>query len=55
MVYIIILKGDYDIEREKFLKSLGLKIFRIPSGDILKKIDYVLKGLEHYLINNYEN
>ena len=45
--------GKSDIERENYLISLGLRIFRIPAGDILKNMDFVLLGLENYIIRNY--
>lgn len=47
--------GENDIERENYLISLGLKIFRIPVGDILKNMDFVLLGLEDFIIRNYGN
>ncbi len=43
----------YDFKREDFLKSLGLKIFRINVNDILKNIYNVKLGLENFLIENY--
>lgn len=45
--------GDYDEIREKYLISLGLKVYRISVVDVLKNMDFVLIGLENYIIEKY--
>ncbi|MFN0256023.1 endonuclease domain-containing protein [Pedobacter ureilyticus] len=45
--------GDYDERREQYLISLGLKVYRITVVDVLKNMDFVLIGLENYIIENY--
>lgn len=35
-------KIEYDKERENYLKSLGLKIFRIPDIEVKKNLDGVM-------------
>lgn len=47
--------GDYDARREQYLISLGLKIYRISVGDVLKNMDFVLMGLENYIMKEYGN
>jgi very-short-patch-repair endonuclease len=45
--------GDYDEQREKYLTSLGLKVYRITVSDILKHMFFVLVGLENYIVEHY--
>lgn len=46
-------KGEYDQEREEFLKQLGLKVYRIKVVDIFKRLTNVMEKLENYFIENY--
>ena len=46
-------KEKYDAERERYLKSLGLKIFRIPVVDVLQKMSKAMTDLENFIIENY--
>ncbi len=46
-------KMEYDIEREAFLKQLGLKVFRIKVVDVFKRLTYVMQELEGFFIENY--
>ncbi len=48
-----IFNGDYDERREKYLISLGIKVYRITVVDVLKNMDFVLIGLENYIIEHY--
>lgn len=48
-------KGEYDQEREEFLKQLGLKVYRIKVMDIFKRLTNVMEKLENFLIENYSN
>lgn len=45
--------GDYDERREKYLTYLGLKVYRITVVDVLKNIDFVITGLENYIVEHY--
>ena len=47
--------GDYDQKRENYLITLGLKVYRITVGDVMKNMDFVLIGLENYIIENYSD
>ncbi len=46
-------KVAYDKKREDYLKSLGLKIFRIPVNDILQNMVKAIADLEEFIIENY--
>lgn len=46
-------KEEYDAEREAYLVSLGLKVYRIKVIDVIKRMGYVLQGLENYIISEY--
>ncbi len=39
-------KGTYDIERDNYLKSLGLDVIHIPVKDVFQNLDEVMKRLE---------
>ena len=46
-------KVDYDKERERYLASLGLKVYRISVTGILKHLGASMIGLEDFIIANY--
>jgi len=46
-------KRDYDDIRQKYLESLGLKIFRATDFDVKNNLGRVLKELEGFIIENY--
>ena len=46
-------KQEYDLERTKFLESLGLKIFRITDWDVKQNLSTAIKELENFIIENY--
>ena len=46
-------KQIYDKIREDYLISLGLKVYRITVDDVMKKMDFVIIGLEEYIITEY--
>jgi len=46
-------KEEYDREREDYLTSLGLKMYRIQVIDVMKRMTTVLHDLENYIIENY--
>jgi very-short-patch-repair endonuclease len=46
-------KDEYDANRENFLVSLGLKVYRITTLRILHDLNNVMNELENYIIENY--
>ncbi|MBT2588925.1 DUF559 domain-containing protein [Pedobacter sp. ISL-68] len=46
-------KQDYDKLREDYLISLGLKVYRITVDDVMKNMDFVIMGLEDYIVRVY--
>jgi len=46
-------KEIYDEVRQKYLESLGLKIFRITDFDIKHNLSVVMKDLEEFIIENF--
>ncbi|RYF24528.1 MAG: DUF559 domain-containing protein [Flavobacteriales bacterium] len=46
--------GDYDEQREKYLNSLELNVYRISVADVLKRMIFVLAELENYIIQHYK-
>jgi very-short-patch-repair endonuclease len=46
-------KKDYDAAREKYLVSLGLKMYRISVVDIMKNMNSVLVDLENFIVVEY--
>ena len=46
-------KEDYDIKREEFLESVGLKIFRVSDLRIKHDLENVLTELEGFIFKNF--
>jgi very-short-patch-repair endonuclease len=46
-------KEDYDAERERFLVSLGLRMYRISVFDIMRNMHRVIEDLENYIVEHY--
>lgn len=46
-------KEEYDNERQSFLESLGLKVFRIEDYRVKSDLDAVMKELEDFIIKEY--
>lgn len=46
-------KESYDLERQKYLESFGLHIFRITDFDIKNNLGVVMKELEDFIIEHY--
>ena len=46
---------EYDEKREKFLNTLGLKVFRISTSKIMFDIENGMKDLEQFIITEYKN
>lgn len=46
-------KEVYDRKRQNYLESLGLRVYRISTGDIKFRLGFVMKELEEYIVGNY--
>ncbi|CAM3923985.1 type ISP restriction/modification enzyme [Flavobacterium weaverense] len=46
-------KEKHDAERENYLKSFGLKTYRIPVIDVLENMSKTMTDLENFIIENY--
>lgn len=46
-------KEEYDAQREEFLVSLGLRVYRIKVKDVMQRMGDVVVGLENYIIAKY--
>ena len=46
-------KVAYDKVREDYLISLGLQVYRIIVDDVIRNMDFVLMGLEDYIVKKY--
>ncbi|WP_267402580.1 MULTISPECIES: endonuclease domain-containing protein [unclassified Chryseobacterium] len=47
-------KEMYDDIRQKYLESLGLKIFKITDFDVKNNLSVVMNSLENFIIENYK-
>jgi very-short-patch-repair endonuclease len=47
------LKGEYDVERDRYLEGLSLKVFHILDMDIKKNMDGVLSWLKEKVNNEF--
>jgi very-short-patch-repair endonuclease len=45
---------EYDSKRERYLKDLGLKVFRISTTKILFDTENVMKDIEQFIITEYK-
>lgn len=43
-------KGDYDEVSQKYLESLGLRVFRATDGDVKNNLSLVIEHLEQFII-----
>ena len=46
-------KIEYDAERQRYLESLGLRVYRIEDYDVKNNLDNVMLGLERYIVGEY--
>jgi len=46
-------KEKYDLQREEFLKSLGLTIFKIPDIEVKRNLSWVMGCLKDFIIATY--
>ena len=46
-------KGVYDEERQRYLESLGLMVYRIDDKDVKQNLDEVMQQLESFIVSNY--
>jgi very-short-patch-repair endonuclease len=44
---------DYDAERQAYLESLGLRVYRITDLDVKRNLSAVMTGLENYIVSEY--
>jgi very-short-patch-repair endonuclease len=48
-----IYKEEYDFERENYLKTFGLKVFKIPDIEVKRNLSWVMDCLKDYIISEY--
>ncbi len=46
-------KVSYDLKRENYITSFGIKVFRVSDIDVLYNLQDVMKRLECFIIANY--
>jgi very-short-patch-repair endonuclease len=46
-------KDTYDARRDIYLKSLGLKIYRISEPNIMNDLENAMIGLENYIVSQF--
>ena len=46
-------KEEYDLERENYIKSLGLKIFKISDIEVKRNLSWVIDCLRDFIITEY--
>ena len=44
---------DYDTQRDLYMQSLGLRVFRTTDYDVMNNLDIVMSELEQFIIDNY--
>jgi len=46
-------KEEYDLVRESYLKSFGLKIFKIADIEVNRNLSWVMNSLKDFIISEY--
>ena len=46
-------KEEYDLVRENYLKSFGLKIFKIADIEVKRNLSWVMNSLIDFIISEY--
>jgi very-short-patch-repair endonuclease len=46
-------KEEYDLERENYLKSFGLKVFKIVDIEVKRNLSWVMDSLRDFIITEY--
>ena len=46
-------KEEYDLVRESYLKSFGLKIFKIADIEVKRNLSWVINSLKDFIISEY--
>jgi very-short-patch-repair endonuclease len=46
-------KEDYDLKRENYLQSFGLKIFKVADIDVKRNLSRVMDNLRDFIISEY--
>ena len=47
-------KEEYDTQRDNYLKSCGLTIFKVADADVKQRLSWVLDNLRDFIISEYE-
>ena len=47
-------RKEYDAERDAFMRSLGIKVFRVTDGEVLHQTEQVMRELEGFILENFE-
>lgn len=47
-------RTEYDAKRDDYMRSLGIKIFRVSDEDVLHRIEAVKRRLEGFVLENFE-
>jgi very-short-patch-repair endonuclease len=48
-----IYKEEYDLERDSYLKSFGLKVFKIADIEVKRNLSCVMNSLRDFIISEY--
>ncbi len=48
-------KEDYDVQRDRFLEGLGLRVFHTTDYDVLQHVDLALEDLRRFIVEHYEH
>ncbi|MDR0207354.1 MAG: endonuclease domain-containing protein [Bacteroidales bacterium] len=48
-----IYKEEYDLERDRYLKSFGLKVFKIADIEVKRNLSWVMNSLRDFIISEY--
>ena len=46
---------DYDVQRDRFLEGLGLRVFHTTDYDVLQHVDLALEDLRRFIVEHYEH
>lgn len=48
-------RQEYDRKRDCFMRSLGLKVYRVSDYDVLHNLRWVMADLKRFILENYEH
>lgn len=46
-------KGKYDLKRQTYIESFGIRVFRVSDVDVIYNLQNVMCKLEDFIIENY--